>query len=541
MESKSEARGSFVKQAVILASAGMLVRLIGFLYRLPLTGMIGDEGNGIYGRGYNIYLFFLILSSAGLPAAISKMVSERIALQEYKNAHKIFKVSLMAAAVIGFAASLALALSAGAIANLSQSPRSTSALLSLAPTLFFVALLAVFRGYFQGMNNTVPTAVSQTVEQVFNAFFSVFLAYTFVNSVTDDPIAWGATGGTIGTGIGAVAGLAVIIWIYYLAKPRIISRTKKDTVSDADDMSSKDIVKTLAKIAIPMIIGAAIFSIAGLIDLFMVSRRLTDIGYTPEKADELYGLLTGKYTVLTTLPVAISTALATAAIPSIAASVALKKYKTVKNKINLSFRISMILSIPSAIGLAVLGDQILATLFPNYPGGGVLVTVGAVSIIFLAVVQIVTGMLQAVGRVNVPVIGAAVGVLLKIPLNYILIGNPDINVLGAVISSIVCYIVAAAIDLYFLTKITKVKPNYKMIMVKPLIASCVMGVVCYIFYTFFFFLLGSNAIATIIAIVIGMVSYFFFMLYIKGLYAEDIARFPGGRKLCTSLRKLKMI
>ncbi|MCL2618325.1 MAG: oligosaccharide flippase family protein, partial [Defluviitaleaceae bacterium] len=198
--------GGFVKQAAILASAGIVVRLIGFAYRLPLTALIGDEGNGIYGASYNMYLFFLVVSSAGFPAAISKMVSERTARGAHYNAHEVFRTCLLLVGGLGFAASATLALGAGFFAWIINpyDPVTYHAILALAPTVFLVAIMAVFRGYFQGLATTGPTAVSQLVEQVFNAVFTVVLAMMFLN-ITGD-IAMGAAGATAGKGVGAFFG-----------------------------------------------------------------------------------------------------------------------------------------------------------------------------------------------------------------------------------------------------------------------------------------------------------------------------------------------
>ena len=525
---KANKKGSFIKQAAILAGAGMLVRFIGFLYRPPMTALIGDTGNAIYGAGYQVYNLLLILSSAGLPAAIGKMVSERIALKQYKNAHRVFRVAFAISGSLGFLFMLIMFLFAKPIAvNICKIPDAYYTLISLAPTIFIVAVMSAFRGYFQGMNTMVPTAFSQIVEQMFNAFFSVFLAWVLVKQ----SVALGAAGGTLGTGIGALAGLLVVLFAYFLIKPDVHRRMKREDPRIVQE-SSVYLGKVLISTAMPIIIGTAIYSITNLADMSMVMGRLLDSGaFTSEQAEVLYGQLQGKFVVLTTLPVAISTSIATAAIPNIAASVALKDTESVNRKITTAIRISMIISIPSAIGMGVLADQILKMLFPVTPDGGGLLKVGAVAVIFLALSQIVTGTLQGIGHFKVPAINAVFGAIVKIVLNYFLIVIPFINVYGAVLSTIGCYIVASLLNLRKLVKITHIRPNYISIIWKPIAASAAMGVCCYFSYQLFFNFTQSNAVSTLIAILLGMAVYGVIMLLIQGITREDIKLLPMGNKI----------
>ena len=331
---------SFIKQAAILAAASMIVRFIGFLYRVPMTAIIGDSGNAIYSAGYQVYNFLLILSSAGLPAAIGKMVSERLALKQYRNAHKVFQVSMTFSSVLGFIFMVLLALLAKPVAvNICKIPDAYYTLLTLAPTIFIVGIMSVYRGYFQGMKNMVPTAFSQIVEQLFNAVFSVLLAYLLI----DKSVALSAAGGTAGTGIGALAGLLIMVFVYWLNSGSIKKRNRRP-VNGYEIESSGEILKILLFTAVPIIIGTAIYSITNLVDMSMVMSRLLESGaFTVHEAETLYGQLQGKYVVLTTLPVAISTSIATAAVPNIAASRALRDRRGVERKINMAIKISMVI------------------------------------------------------------------------------------------------------------------------------------------------------------------------------------------------------
>ncbi|MBQ9604390.1 MAG: polysaccharide biosynthesis protein, partial [Firmicutes bacterium] len=339
MAKKEKKSGGFVKQAAILAAASLLVRVLGFLYRLPLTDMIGNEGNGIYSAGFYLYNMFLIMSSAGLPVAISRMVAERLALGEYGNAKKVFRVSMATASFLGFVCMMIMLIFAGRFCTLIKSERSLYCILTLAPTVFIVSIMAVYRGYFQGFGTTVPTAVSQLIEQIFNAVFSVVMAWYLMKIMGGDKIAWGAAGGTAGTGIGAFAGLVTLVIAFIATGKARVARFAADK-GGYSLATSGQILKSLLKIAIPVITGTAIFSMTNLIDMAMVKDRLAAIGtYTDKEMDALYGLLTGKYVTLTTLPVSISTAIATAVIPSIATSVALKDKKNVQIKVDTALRL----------------------------------------------------------------------------------------------------------------------------------------------------------------------------------------------------------
>lgn len=535
--------GSFIKQAAILAAASLLVRFLGFIYRLPLTNMIGDEGNAIYAGGYYIYTFLLILSSAGLPAAISKMVSERIALRQYRNAHRVFQAALVISTTLGVFFAVVMGLSAHQLANLIGIPDSYYSLLTLCPTLVIVAIMSVFRGYFQGMHTMVPTAISQIIEQVFNAFFSVYLAWIFLSvnvpEGLEKNIPLASAGGTMGTGVGALAGLIVVIFAYCLIRPYLLWRAER--CRQPYEESKRQLIGKVLQTAWPIIAGTAVFSITNLIDMGMVVNILQNTGFTEHEAEVLYGQLSGKYVTLTTLPVTISTAIATAVLPSIAASVKLKEKKQVRRKMALTYRISMIISVPAAVGISALGPQIIQMLFPRASDGGMLLTVGGISIIFLALCQTSTGILQGIGHIKIPVVGAILGAITKVILNLLLIRIPSINVLGAVLSTTGCYLVAAVFDVIMLSHRTGTRFDFMGSFLKPVIGSIAMAAGTLGSYHLFFALIGSNTIATLLAICVAIAVYGLVMLLIKGIVEEDLQTVPGGGKLIRILKRLRLL
>ena len=382
----------------------------------------------------------------------------------------------------------------------------------------------------------MPTALSQIIEQVFNAVFSVYFAWILIKYGVE----FGAAGGTAGTGIGALSGL-IILMIFYVKtikkRNEIFALDKKNYRVEG----SGEIVSNLVKIAVPVITGTAIFSMTNFVDMVMVNSRLAAAGFDHNTIVKLYGQLNGKYVTLSTMPVAISTAIATAVIPSIAASMARKEHSIVQSKVDTALRVTMMISIPAAGGLGALGTPILAMLFPRYAEGGSLITVGSISVIFLALSQISTGVLQGIGKVKTPAFNALWGALVKIPVNYVLIAIPQINIIGAVISTTVCYIVCSILNFRALVKTTGVKPDYTGMLLKPGFSALCMSICAVAAYRGIYCLVPSNTFATLAAILIAIVVYVIVMILVKGFKREDLKMMPAGTKLIGFLEKINRI
>ena len=547
---KARSTNSFVRQAAILAAVGIAARLLGFLYRIPLTDLIGDEGNAVYSIGYTVYNFFLVISAAGLPAAISKLVSEKRAMGRHDIAHRIFLVALVLAASMGIVFTAVIFLFSEQITGMLGMPEASLALQMLAPTVFIFAIMATVRGYFQGMSSTVPTALSQLIEQVFNAIFSIVLAHAMWNFAMQHgyaTIIYGAAGGTAGTTVGAIAGFIVISGLYFIARPDILrkrnaaKRRAKTRRDDLDNEKSSRIVKSIIITSSTIIAGTAIFSIVNIIDTWLVLDRLSYAGFEETPARELLGQLTGKFNPITNLPAAISSSLALVLIPTITTAKQLGKRREMRTSINAAFRAAMLLTVPIAFGLAILGPQIVALLFPSHPDGGTLFVVGFPSIIFLAFSQISTGVLQAIGKISIPVMAAFVGAVIKIVVGFVLIAHPDINIYGAIIGTTVCYFVAAWINCYFLRKFTGARLDFMGIVIKPIIASVAMAMACFTIYHLIFGFLPNNAVATISSILVGMIVYGAFMSVIRGFKEEDLHILPKGQRLASALKSRGII
>ncbi|MCL1883038.1 MAG: polysaccharide biosynthesis protein [Defluviitaleaceae bacterium] len=532
--------GGFVRQAAILAGASLFVRMLGFFYRIPLTILIGDEGNAFYSSAYQIYAFALTLTSVFMIATISRLTSERIAQGQYQNAHRLFKTAMGFSIILGTVGSLLLFFGAIPVINFfsddgpfalffSLPEGSVYAIRAVAPAVFIVSMLTVFRGYFQGMNTAFPTAISQVVEQVFNVAFSLWLAFLFFDSANPHSVRYAAAGATAGTAIAALSALAVVAFIYLLVSKSLKRRADEDTT----DFKEKPITQlsTIIRTAYPMIIGLSIISISGILDIGMANSRIMASGaFMDDEVNILIGQFTGKFVLFTTLPVSISMALSSAVIPEITASHVTLDEDAVREKTNLALRLSMMISIPAAVGISVLADPIIAMLIPLHPEGGWLLRYGGVSIVFMALVHVITGVLQGCGHIKLPALALFIGVVIKIILNYYLMAIPSINILGAVISTIVCFFVASIINLVFLRRFTGIFPDFKATFLKPLSASLGMGFVCFIVYSLLS-IISPNAIATLGAIVFGFLSYVLLMVLLRGFGERELNAIPIPYKI----------
>ena len=364
---KKTAGGDYIVQGSILAAAAMISKVIGVVYRIPLTNILGDEGNGYYGYAYQVYAFALMLSCLSLPTAVSKLVSARRAMNQQRNAFRAFIGSLVFAAVVGFIISLAIFLGAGIISeHMMKAPLSVYALRVLAPGLLIVAVMAVIRGYFQGLGTMVPTAVSQVIEQIINAVISIVGASVLFGmgdrlgkESGEDLLgpAFGAAGGTLGTVSGALAGLIFLLFVLWMFRGVIRRRLRRDRTGETE--SYQHILKVLLLTAVPIIFSTAIYNINQIIDLTVFNHVMEAQGFAESEYMALQGIYTGKYDPLINVPMAIPNALCTSLVPSLTMVVVAGKRKKVHSQIGQILRLTTILTIPSCIGFLVLASPLM--------------------------------------------------------------------------------------------------------------------------------------------------------------------------------------
>lgn len=542
---KKEKSTSFMKNVAMLMIAQILIKVLGFVYRLVIINIdgFGDIGNGYYDAGYTVYSLLLTLSSVGIPTVISKLVSERVAKGDHKGAYRIFKTSLKIFTLIGAFFSLVLFFGADIIAKyILNVPDVKYVLMVLAPAIMFVSSSAVLRGYFAGLGSQKATSVSQTLEQ----FFNCILTITFVYSLTGKDPAIMAAGGNLSTTLSIVISFTYLFIFYKRRKKGIMADCEAQTVEQEDKTTGK-LIKTIFAISIPMTIGSLISVINNMIDTVTISNCIQTAfsgileggkAVLEAKAMELSGTLSKVVTIIH-LPLAITGAFCTALVPAISSAISVKDYATVNKRLSFSFFASILLIMPCAAGLVALAEPILKLIYPSASNGSNILILSTITMIFVSLNYVVEGGLYGFGKVHIPAIALAIGGAVKLVLNIVLISNPQINILGAVISSIACQIILFVICMYYLRKEIKLNMNLKDHVLKPTFASVVMGIIVYIAYKSIVATLG-NSISTIIAICIGVLAYLVLVFAMKMLTKEDIYMIPFGTKIYSALVKLKI-
>lgn len=537
------AKKSFVQGAAILAAAGLLVKVLGAVFRIPLANMIGDNGMAYYSPAYYVYNFFLTLATAGIPVAISRMVSERVTFGQFGEAHRVFKISRSLMMVIGGASFIIVFFGAGIIANIMNMPGAAMAMRAIAPGLLFVPVMASYRGYFQGMQDMVPTAVSQFFEQVFRVVVGLSLAAFFFHSAQEMtgagrvvPEQAGAAGATLGATAGSIGGLLVMLIVYMMNKGKIksrISRERKGFRSGRE--RSGTILKRIAAIAIPITIGSAIMPIVNMVDVTIVVSRLQSSGWDPEIARGMLGQLTGFAGPLINFPQVLTQAVAMSLVPLAAAAYQQRDMPYLQENVQTGLRMAIILGLPSALGLFALAEPILVLLYPAKHASAVssapCLMVMAVGVIFLAMVQTLGGVLQGIGKQMIPVRNLAIGVAVKIVVTWALTGIQSVNILGAAAGTVCAYFIASTLNLIAVRKYTGARFDFMTMAVKPFISAAVMAVCAWGSYRLLFILLSGSRMATVLAILIAVAVYAVMIFVTKTITKEELSKMPKGDKL----------
>lgn len=526
---------SFIQGALILVVANLIVKLIGALYNIPLTNLIGEDGIGYYTTAYELYAFLFVLSTAGLPVAVSKMVSASNALGRAKEVQKIFKVSLMTFIVVGAAGSFAMYMGAKAFSHSVNNDLAYLSVVVVAPSIFFVAVISTYRGFFQGLQDMVPTAISQVIEALCKLFVGFFCAWYFIKK--EAPIHVTASGAILGVTVGTI--LSALYLIFASIRSKQVKEIKIEAKRNNDVSSTGKIFKTLIKYAIPITIGASVMSLTNILDLFVVMNRLGDIGFTQKEANSLFG----SYTMarkLFNLPASIIFSLGISVIPVLSGAYATKDKKMVRRTIRSAIRICTLFAIPAGFGLAVLSKPILDLLYFTKPQAvniaAPLLTELGPAVAFVCLVSLTNSILQAIGMVNAPVVTMVVGGAVKLLTNYILIGIPSIGIQGAPIGTSLCYGTITVLNFWFISKATHSLPRFKNSFLKPILSSIALSIAAVSVYNILFGIVGSK-IAVLIAICIGGLIYFAMMLALKGILRSDILLLPKGQKIAAFMEK----
>lgn len=543
--SKESTTGGFLKQGSILAIASIMVRIIGMVYRVPMANIIGDEGNGIYSVAYEIYNILLIISSYGMPMAVSKMVSARCAQRRYKNAFKLFRYSMIVSIIMGGSAALFVFFGADWIEKqfFSKYHGVALPLRILAPTIFIVAIVGTLRGLFQGRRTMLPTAVSQIFEQVANAFVSVSAAYFFMraHSASDKLSAWGAAGGTLGTFMGAVAALLTLVIIYCMYKPVIIKNENKDKTTKV--IQAGQAYKIIAITVIPIILSQTVYQLSGIVDVTLFNSIMDLKGVSDKVVSTMQGIYSTKYRLLVNVPLAVSTALASSMIPSLVTSFAARDISAVKAKVALAVKVNMIIAFPSAMGLAVLAEPIIRLLFPSsdYVTGGLMLITGSVCVIFYALSTVTNGVLQSIDKMNLPVIHSFVSLIIHIVIVSGLLMWTDMGIYALVAGNVTYPLLVCFLNGRSLKKYLEYNQEITKSFCIPLIASFIMGIVTLAVYYALFMLTHKIYIAILPAVIAAVIVYFVVVLKLHGLNRLELYEFPMGKRMATLADKMHLL
>lgn len=532
---------SFMKNVVMLIFSQLLIKVLGLVYKLVITNIegFGDTGLGYYSAGYQIYALLLTLSSIGIPSVISKLVSERIAIGDTKGAQRIFKVAFKFFTTIGFILSIGLFLGSDFIAtNILNVPDVAYVMKVLSPAIVFVAMSAVFRGYFSGQQNMKPTSVSQTLEQFLNCVLSITFVYACIGK---DPYIMAAAGNL------STTCAIVITFIYlrmYYGKHKLSTRGSIE--SPEKRKTDKELLKTILGISIPITVSSLISVISGVIDTATVSNciqiSLQNANMTKEALEQAAMSATGilsKVDTLVSFPLAINLAFSTALTPAISEALAIKDKKSASRRLSFSFFASLIIILPCAFGFIALAEPILKMLYPTASDGANVFMIASVSMILTSLSQTLTGGLYGVNQSKIPAIAAGLGAVIKFILNMILISNPNIGILGAAISSFVYQVIVFFICYNVMNRCVNMHIKFKTHILKPLISAIGMGLIVFGGYKLFSMAFG-NTINTILSIVLGAISYCLLILLTKTLTKDDIMMIPYGTKIYNILLKLRI-
>lgn len=540
------------KSFAVLGTASVIVKVLAIVYLPFQTYILGDYGNGVAAKGYSIYTFLFSLSNAGLPNAISKLVSEQTAYGNHKAAQKILRCAYLVLLCLGVAVALFMGFGAYAISSWIDQPDAYLMLIMFAPTLIFTSVSCALRGYFQGRQNMVPVAASQVVEQIFNTIFTVVFEWILVrygSRVSESyGIVYGAAGSALGTLVAAVGAALFLCFVYF----KVIGiQRKREINSTSDELpqpTSRQIYLQILHYSLPAILNTVAACAASLIDN-NCTARLRAAGLSEDSATALFGVYSYQYGRIILLATVFTTALVTTMIPSISEAIALKDQKLVKHRFNQSYKSIYLVTIPSIAGITALAQPLITLVFAHRNSGADLVMFGTWTAIFTTIQSVQTGALIAAGKPTASSVNLIIGMAVKVLLNYELVAIPWLNIKGAIIGTAAGYLIAIVLNQISINKYFKFKTPFVRMMIKPTFASAIMGIVCYLFFKTLNFLLSlfihskivASDIAVLPSVVVGAVIYFAVIIMIHGVKKKDILQLPFGSKIYKVISKVSVL
>lgn len=529
-----QSKKNLLMQGSILAAAGILTRIIGLLYRIPMANMLGEEGNGIYSVAFGIYNITLTLSSYSLPLAVSKIISQRSVKKEYKNSFLVFRNALLFALIVGLTACILIFLGADTLETIYATEGLAKPLRIVAPTTFIMAILGVFRGLYQGKSTMIPTALSQIFEQIVNAIVSVTAIYFFMKTYhnSEQVAAYGAAGGICGTFAGALTALLFLLFVFVIYKPKLDRQIRKDRTPY--EASNVEIYQVLMLTIVPIIFSQTVYQIGYTLDDLIFGNIMSLKGFTNSVTSSLRGAFNSQYNLLINVPVAIASSMAASTIPSIAASAKTKR-SDINEKVKAVIKFNMAVAFPSAVGLSVLARPITSLLFPNlitYQDTVVnLLVFGSSAVIFYSLSTITTSILQGMDYMKIPIFHAGISVVIHVILVSLLLYFTNLGIYALLIGNITFPLLVCILNWHSVEKYLDYKQEIFKTFGVPFIASLVMGLVSFLIYHGLYYLIKSNIICIIISIAFAMAVYFFLILVLKCFSEEELKDIPMGNRI----------
>ena len=536
-----QTKKNLLMQGSILAFAGIITRLIGLIYRIPMANMLGEEGNGIYSVAFGIYNITLTLSSYSLPLAVSKLVSQRCSNKEYRNAFHIFRNALLFALISGTIACSLIYFGSDFLEGIYARDGLSEPLKIVAPTTFIMALLGVFRGLYQGKNTMIPTALSQIFEQIINAVVSVAAIYLFMKVYATSPnvSAYGAAGGICGTFAGAFTALVFLLIVFMIYRPTLMKQIDRDRTPI--DETNGEIYKALFLTVIPIIFSQTVYQLGYTLDDLIFGNIMLNKGIESVVVSSLQGAFNSQYNLLINVPVAVASAMAASTIPSIAASSKRNTYD-LHDKIGGVIKFNMCIAFPSAVGLSVLARPIIMLLFPSltlYQDTVVtLMIFGTSAIIFYSLSTITTSILQGTDHMKLPIYHAAFSLVIHIIIVVLLLLFTDLGIYALLIGNITFPLIISALNWYAVSKHLHYTQEIIKTFLVPLLSSLIMGIIVFLTYSGLNFLIDFNLISTLCSILIGSIAYFILLALLRCFSTEELKEMPLGTKMARLLKPL---
>lgn len=540
---RKSSKNNYLKQAGILAVAGIICRIIGILYRSPLTSIIGDEGNGYYTSAYNIYTIILLLSSYSIPSAVSKIIASKLALKEYRNAHRIFRCALIYVCVIGGAASLFTLFGA----ELFLEGEAAVVLRVFSPTIFLSGFVGVLRGYFQAHGSMIQTSFSQILEQILNAVISILAANLLIDLVTSKSTTaqaiYGAAGSALGTGSGVVAALLFMLFVYAINRKMIYTRIAKDRHRYVD--SYGDILRGMLSTVTPIIMSTFIYNFSTSFNQTVYSKVMIYArGLSLAQTATSYGIFAGKAMVIINIPIALASSLSAAMIPTISASSALGDQTATRRKVVNAMWTTMLIAIPSAVGLAVLAKPIMQLLFPQKDSldmAAKLLAMIAITVVFYSLSTLSNGILQGIGQVKLPVRNAAIALAVQTVLLVVLLMFTELDLYALVICLIVYSFMMCVLNSISVRHCIGVGENFKTMFLMPAIAAAIMGAAAKGTYMGMQLFVSSNIICLVPSLLVAVIVYFVAALMIGAVGREQLLNLPKGQLIVRVAEKCHLL